>query len=187
VSDSVAVNGRQTIPERQQLASAFSAKLVWAIVAIITLSLVALIIGAPLAQANGHAAFALAIYKAFSFVCHQIPERSFHLLGYKFAVCSRCTGIYSGLAIAVLIYPLVRSFEDTQTPSLVWLFVGAAPLAIDWSLGYFSIWQNTHASRFATGFLLGAVTVFYILPGLIELSSRVAPRLKRPGYKKSDA
>jgi len=141
---------------------------------------VALIIGAPLAQANGQAAFALAIYKTFSFVCHQIPERSFHLLGYKFAACSRCTGIYSGLAIVVLIYPLVRSFENTQTPPLIWLFVGAAPLAIDWSLGYFSIWQNNHASRFATGFLLGATAVFYILPGLFELSSRlVSHRSKR--------
>jgi len=140
---------------------------------------VALIIGAPLAQANGQAAFALAIYKTFSFVCHQISERSFHLLGYKFAVCSRCTGIYAGLAIAVLIYPLVRSFKDTQTPSLVWLFAGAAPLAIDWSLGYFSIWQNNHASRFATGFLLGAVAVFYILPGLIELSSKVISHRSR--------
>jgi uncharacterized membrane protein len=138
--------------------------------------LLALIIGAPLAQANGHAAFASAIYKAFSFVCHQIPERSFHLIGYKFAVCSRCTGIYSGLAIAVLIYPLVRSFDNTQTPSLIWLFVAAAPLAIDWSLGYFSIWQNNHASRFATGALLGTTAVFYILPGLIELSSRIVSR-----------
>jgi uncharacterized membrane protein len=80
------------------------------------------------------------------------------------------------LAIAVLIYPLVRSFDDTQTPSLVWLFVAAAPLAIDWSLGYFSIWQNNHASRFATGALLGTTAVFYILPGLIELSSRIVSR-----------
>ena len=176
MSDSVAANGRHPIPERQPLASAFSAKLVWAIAAIITFALVAFIVGAPLAQANGHTGFALAIYKTFSFVCHQISERSFHLLGYKFAVCSRCTGIYAGLAIAVLIYPLVRSFKDTQTPSLVWLFVGAAPLAIDWSLGYFSIWQNNHASRFATGALLGTTAVFYILPGLIELSSRIVSR-----------
>ena len=173
MSDSAAVNGRHPISERQPPDSAFCGKIVWAIAATITLALVALIIGAPLAQANGHAAFANAIYKTFSFVCHQIPERSFHLLGYKFAVCSRCTGIYSGLAIAAIGYPLVRSLRQTETPRLVWLFLAAAPLAIDWSLGYFSIWENNHASRFATGFLLGGATVFYILPGLIELSSRV--------------
>ncbi len=176
MSHSVAANGPHPIAGHHRPSSAVYAKLVWAISATITIALVAFIIGAPLAQANGHPAFAVAIYKTFSFVCHQIPERSFHLLGNKFGVCSRCTGIYSGLAIAVLIYPLVRSFENTQTPDLVWLFVAAAPLAIDWSLGYFSIWQNNHASRFATGFLLGAATVFYILPGLIELSSRMVVR-----------
>ena len=168
----VTANDRQPAANAEPFDPSIRVVVIWAVAATFTIALVALIIGAPLAQADGHAAFAVAIYKTFSFVCHQIPERSFHLLGYKFAVCSRCTGIYSGLAIAVLIYPLVRSFKDTRTPSLVWLFAAAAPLAIDWSLGYFSIWQNNHASRFATGFLLGAVTVFYILPGLIELSSR---------------
>jgi uncharacterized membrane protein len=173
VSDSVAAKGRDPIPERRQSAAAFYATLVWAIAAVITLALVALIIAAPLAQANGHAAFANAIYKTFSFVCHQISERSFHLREYKFAVCSRCTGIYSGLAIAAIGYPLVRSLRQTETPRLIWLFLAAVPLAFDWSLGYFAIWQNNHASRFATGFLLGGAAVFYILPGLIELSLRV--------------
>ena len=126
-----------------------------------------------MAQANGHPAFAAPIYKVFSFVCHQIPERSFHLAGYKFAVCSRCTGLYSGFALATLAYPLVRSMRQTETPSIVWLVLATLPLVIDFSLGYFSIWQNNHASRFATGALLGSVAVFYILPGLIELSSRV--------------
>ena len=72
-----------------------------------------------------------------------------------------------------LTYPLVRSLKQTETPSIVWLVLATLPLVIDFSLGYFSIWQNNHASRFATGALLGSVAVFYILPGLIELSSRV--------------
>src|SRR5882762_7980655 len=146
---------------------------VWVGICLIALAIPGLIVSAPFAQAHGHPAFAAPIYKAFSFVCHQIPERSFHLAGYKFAVCSRCTGLYSGFALAVLIYPIVRSLRQTETPSIVWLFLATVPLVIDFSLGYFSIWQNNHASRFATGALLGSVAVFYILPGLIELSSRI--------------
>jgi uncharacterized membrane protein len=176
VSDSIAARRQHPIHRDQPLVSGFSATLIWAITATIALALVAVIVAAPLAQATQHQQFAAAVYKAFSFVCHQIPERSFHLAGYKFAVCSRCTGIYAGLALAALTYPLVHSLKQTETPSLLWLFIAAAPLAVDWSLGYFSIWQNNHASRFATGFLLGAATVFYILPGLIELSSRVSFR-----------
>ncbi|HBB98278.1 MAG TPA: hypothetical protein DC054_23085 [Blastocatellia bacterium] len=177
MSDVITANGRHLISERQPLVSAFCGTLIWAITATIALALVAMILGAPIAQANGHPAFATPIYKAFSFVCHQIPERSFHLAGYKFAVCSRCTGLYSGFALAALIYPIVRSLRQTETPSILWLFLATVPLVIDFSLGYFSIWQNNHASRFATGALLGSVAVFYILPGLIELGSKI--RLKK--------
>jgi uncharacterized membrane protein len=142
-------------------------------VAGIGILLVALIIAAPLTQASGHLSVSSSIYKTFSFVCHQIPERSFHLAGYKFAVCSRCTGIYAGFALAALSYPLARSLNQPVTPGLVWLFLSVAPLGIDWSLGYFSIWQNNHLSRFSTGALFGATAVFYILPGLIELIMRL--------------
>jgi uncharacterized membrane protein len=151
----------------------------WAIPTSIALALVGLIIGAALAQASGHPAFAATTYKAFSFVCHQIPERSFHLAGHQFAVCSRCTGLYTGFAVASLVYPLTRSLRSTDTPPRIWLVLAALPLAIDFGLGYFSIWQNNHLSRFTTGALLGAVAVFYIVPGLIDLSSTVIRPLKR--------
>src|SRR5947207_11465936 len=131
MSDTVAAHGRDSITERQPLVSAFCGTLIWAITATIALALVAMIFGAPMAQANGHPAFAAPIYKTFSLVCHQIPERSFHLAGYKFAVCSRCTGLYSGFALAALIYPIVRSLRQTETPSIVWLFLAAGTLVID--------------------------------------------------------
>src|SRR6266849_2679255 len=145
----------------------------WAVTCAVAIAIVALIVGAPLAQSSGHTSFALTIYKAFSFVCHQIPERSFHIAGHQFGVCSRCTGLYSGFAVAALSYPLARSLKRTDTPSRVWLILAAVPLVVDFSLGYFSIWHNTHLSRFVTGALLSSVAVFYIMPGLIELSSAI--------------
>ena len=131
------------------------------------------IVAAPLSAAQGHIGFAASIYRTFSFVCHQISERSFHLANRPFAVCARCAGLYAGFAIATLIYPVARSLRDTRTPSILWLLLAAFPLVLDFSLGYFNIWANTHASRFATGALLSAVAVFYIVPGLIEASSAV--------------
>jgi uncharacterized membrane protein len=158
--------------------------MIWCAVGAISLSIVGLILAAPLAQAHGHSQFASSIYRAFSFVCHQIPERSFHLAGNKFAVCSRCTGLYSGFAIAVLAYPLARSVNRTDTPSLLWLILAALPLAIDFSLGYFNIWANTQVSRFATGVLLSSVAVFYIVPGLVELTMKVFDRPAMPASSK---
>jgi uncharacterized membrane protein len=152
---------------------------VWVGTSLIALFIIGLIVGAPFAQAYGHPAFASAIYKTFSFVCHQIPERSFHLAGHPFGVCSRCTGLYTGFAVAALVYPLARSLRRTDTPSRVWLVLATLPLVIDFALGYFSIWENTHLSRFLTGALLSSVAVFYIMPGLIDLSSVIGRRFSR--------
>ena len=152
---------------------------VWAGTCAIALTIVGLIVVAPLAQAHGHPAFAGVIYKAFSFVCHQIFDRSFHLAGHQFGVCSRCTGLYAGFAVAALVYPLARSLQRTDTPSRLWLVLATLPLVADFALGYFSIWENTHLSRFLTGALLSSAAVFYIMPGLIDLSSVIVRRSAR--------
>jgi uncharacterized membrane protein len=140
----------------------------WFVVLLLTLLFTASIIAAPLGLSGSHW-FGLVIYQAFSYLCHQQPERSFFIAGHPFAVCARCTGLYVGFAAAVLCYPLVRSLRRTDTPKRQWLFVAATPLFIDFSLGFLGIWENTHWSRFATGVLLGSVAVFYVMPGVIEL------------------
>jgi uncharacterized membrane protein len=175
---SAAVVECATTSERAARTSAIAIA-VWVSSAAFALAILGLIVTAPLAQANGHPDLAATIYRAFSFLCHQIPERSFHLAGHQFAVCSRCTGLYAGFAIAALGYPLTRSLKSTDTPPRIWLVLAALPLAIDFALGYFSIWPNNHLSRFTTGALLGAVAVFYIVPGLIDLSSTVIRYLSR--------
>jgi uncharacterized membrane protein len=154
--------------------------LMWFLAAGGSLTVISLIIGAPLALDAGHPFWGLTIYQAFSYVCHQIPERSFFVAGHKFAVCSRCTGLYAGFAVATLVYPVVKSLRQTEAPARKWLFIAAAPLAIDFSIGYLGIWDNTHFSRFTTGALLGAVSVFYVMPGLMDLSLRDwRPKTKR--------
>jgi uncharacterized membrane protein len=112
------------------------------------------------------------IYRAFAVLCHQRPDRSYFIDGHKLAVCSRCTGLYAGFVITLLLYPLVRSLRTTSTPPRSWLLLAAVPLGIDFSLTFFGIWENTHTSRLLTGALLGSVAVFYVVPGLIDLSLR---------------
>lgn len=158
--------------------------LVWLFVAGGALLFSVLLIAAPLAQANGFKIFSFALYEAFSHLCHQTPERSFFIAGHPFAVCARCTGLYTGFAVAVALYPLLTSLKRTDTPERKWLFIAAAPLAIDFALGFLGIWENTHFSRFSTGAILGAATVFFVMPGLVQLSQY--PRLfaGRPAEKR---
>ena len=146
--------------------------IMWLAASSIALSLVFLILSAPLALSSGHASVAFTIYRSFSHVCHQLPERSFFIAGHQFAVCSRCTGLYFGFAAATFASPLLRSLRTTTAPARKWLFLAAAPLAIDFSLTYFGIWENTHTTRLLTGLLLGGVSVLFVMPGLIDLSLR---------------
>ena len=155
----------QVVPTRRPL-------MFWAVSAAIVVSLVSLVVIAPLAAASGHNEIAGAIYYAFSPLCHQRPDRSYFIEGHKLGVCSRCTGIYFGFALTLLAYPLVRSLRTTTTPARKWLFLAALPLAIDFSLTFFGLWENTHTSRLLTGLLLGSVAVFYIMPGIADLSLR---------------
>ena len=155
----------QVVPTRRPL-------VFWAISAAVVTALVSLIVIAPLAAASGHGDIAGAIYRGFSVLCHQRPDRSYFIDGHKLGVCSRCTGIYFGFALTVLAYPLLRTLRTTTTPERKWLILAAVPLAIDFSLTFFGVWENTHTSRLLTGLLLGSVAVFYVMPGIVELSLR---------------
>ena len=155
----------QTIVTRRPL-------VVWLILAAGALMVLLLVFGAPVAAANNHPLLALTIYRGFSKVCHQLPERSFFIAGHPFAICARCTGLYAGFTVALLVYPLMVSLRRTFAPPRKWLFLAALPLAIDFGLTFFGAWENTHSSRFLTGALLGSVAVFYVMPGVCDLALR---------------
>jgi uncharacterized membrane protein len=155
----------QVVPTRRPL-------IFWLVSAVIVTALVGLVVVAPLAAAGGHGELAQVIYRAFAVLCHQRPDRSYFIDGHKLAVCSRCTGLYAGFVFTLLLYPLIRSLRTTTTPPPRWLLFAAVPLGIDFSLTFFGIWENTHTSRLLTGALLGSVAVFYVVPGLMDLSLR---------------
>ena len=152
----------------------------WLVVTLLALLFIAFVVGAPIALANGYETIGNTIYLNLHYFCHQIPERSLFIAGYQFAVCARCTGIYAGFAAATLAYPLFKSLRQTSAPARKWLFIAAAPLAIDWAVEFFGIWHNTHTSRFVTGAVLGATAVFYVMPGLMDLSLRKWGEVKPP-------
>ncbi len=158
----------------------------WAISAAVVTLLVALVVVAPLAAASGHSQVAQGIYGAFRTLCHQLPERSYFIDGHKLAVCSRCTGLYAGFALTLLLYPLIRSLRTTALPARKWLILATLPLLVDFSLTFLGVWENTHTSRLITGFLLGSAAVFYVMPGIIDLSFKAlrnrSPRTTEPTF-----
>jgi uncharacterized membrane protein len=142
--------------------------------------LVGLIVAAPLLRASGATGAAGAIYKGFGLVCHQINARSFHVEGFQLAVCARCFGLYTGTLMGVALYPLARSIGRRDLPARAWLIAAAVPTSVDFALGFLGVWDNTHLSRFLTALLLGVVSAFYIVPGLVDLSLSPLRELFRP-------
>ncbi len=142
----------------------------WAVGLGVVLLWIAAIITAPIAKASGLAAVSVPLYRFFSFICHQIPERSFHVDGEPFGVCSRCFGVYFGLVFGFAIYPLWRRIDEIEPLPRFWLFLSLIPIGIDWSLTIFGFWDNTHLSRFVTGAILGAACSTYIVPAIIEIT-----------------
>ena len=114
------------------------------------------------------------LYVFFNSICHQIDERSFHIEGMPFGVCSRCTVIYFGFLFGVLIYPFVRGVSRPEMPSRLFLVVACIPMIADAFPWRFGMYEATIESRAATGGILGFTLAFFILPAAIQAVSELA-------------
>jgi uncharacterized membrane protein len=119
----------------------------------------------PPSRASGVGyAFALVIYAAGSVICHQRPERSFHLLGAQMPVCARCAGIYAGAALSA-IGVWLRTVHASGHPTRLHrvLFVCALPTAAtllyEWTTGQ----PPGNWMRFTSGAPLGAAVAWALL------------------------
>lgn len=146
---------------------------VWSVTVAIVGVWVAAIVLAPFSRLGGWG-IDPPVYSFFGYICHQIPDRSFHLGAEQLAVCSRCFGVYFGLLAGLLAYPLWRKIDDIEPLPRIWLILSMVPITIDWSLTVFGIWENTHVSRFITGLILGAACATYIVPALVEIKRNLA-------------
>ena len=142
---------------------------VWSVSALLAAVWVLMILLAPIAEADNLTSVSEPIYKFCSYICHQIPARSLHIHDHAFAVCSRCFGVYFGLFSGVVIYPFLRRIEETEPLPRFWLFLAMIPIGVDFLLGFFGIWENTHLSRFLTGAILGTACAVFIFPALVEI------------------
>jgi hypothetical protein len=74
----------------------------------------------PLVASRQHAtpigaALLIAVYAIGSAICHQLPERSYHLWTAQMPVCARCAGIYVGAALAAIVSSGARGVPPSAT------------------------------------------------------------------------
>jgi len=97
--------------------------------------------------------------------CHKIPERSFYFRGKQFPVCARCTGVFIGQFLMILL--LIIGLRINLLYSCLLL----VPLFIDWFIQYLEWKESTNIRRFITGFLggFGLTNIYYLI--ILEIIS----------------
>ena len=132
----------------------------------------ALLIVTPLAPSS----LATLMYTAGAVVCHQIPERSFHLAGFQIPVCARCLGIYAGAAAAASIHVLAGVVADSShwrvlSPhaARVVFVLSAVPTLISLRLEWGGVWHGTNIDRAIAGIALGAGGALVVMSAVATL------------------
>jgi uncharacterized membrane protein len=128
----------------------------------------AMIFAAAYAGGRMHGAvsssLAAVIYGIGSVLCHQRPERSFHLWSVQLPVCARCTGIYVGAALVALVAPVATTSAARRVfPPLAVLILAASPalamLVYEWTTGV----MPSNGIRAVSGVVLGAAVMAVLL------------------------
>lgn len=110
-----------------------------------------------------------AIYLYFSPLCHQIDSRSFHINGIKLAVCSRCSSIYFGVLIGVLLFPIVGRNNFVGKGNLL-LLIGLFPSVVEFLLEKF-IGIEIISFKFFSSLLLGGIVGVVLTRQIIDMFS----------------
>lgn len=107
----------------------------------------------------------------FSPICHQASERSFILSGQPLAVCSRCTGIYAGFFLGLILFPFLRRDRHSEFPPRRVLLASATPMLLELILAHTQLYESGTVIRSITGLIPGGTMVFYVMPSLFDLAT----------------
>jgi uncharacterized membrane protein len=100
-------------------------------------------------------------------VCHCLPSRTFIIGGRYLPLCSRCTGVFLGIAATYIFLIVRRGFKVNALPSLPVSFAVAAmllPMAVDGLSSYAGLRETTNIVRFLTGLAAGAALPVFAFP-----------------------
>jgi uncharacterized membrane protein len=106
-----------------------------------------------------------ALYAIGSHICHQRPDRSFHLLAAQLPVCARCAGIYAGAATGASVAAVSTRIRELalQSSARVILVLGAVPTGVTLAFEWAGLWNGSNVARAAAGLPLGLVVVLVVV------------------------
>ena len=114
------------------------------------------------------------LYAGGALICHQLPERSFHLQGIQLPVCGRCFGLYGGAAVGSAIGVAGFARRWLARHPLLWarsvklVATGAAAVptlatfVLEWGLG----WPLSNAVRAIAALPFGFAVALVVVSAL---------------------
>lgn len=168
----------------------------WAALILLTPGWMASPVGGPVGgHADRWALAARATRVVGSRICHQRPERSFHLHGRPMPVCGRCAGLYlSGATGLVLASVAARRRGvsggdaagsgagrfDPRATRLAW---AALPTVLTWGLEVIGVWNPGTPLRAVAAVPLGAMAGW--LAGRALDDTRAGARVDGPAHTRA--
>jgi uncharacterized membrane protein len=129
----------------------------------------------PLAKATGHPLIGDLLFRLYTPLCHQKPERSFFICGHQLGFCHRCAAMYTSIVVAGLLFGLLRRSIRPYSLKIAGLLL--LPMLIDggthmiddlFSLGFRgggdAIGTLNFWLRMITGVLFGIAMLLVVYP-----------------------
>ncbi len=91
--------------------------------------------------------------------CHQMPERSFFYRDKQFPVCARCTGVFIGHSLAIVLFFMKKQIPFKKCCILIGI------MGADWCIQEVGLKESTNGRRLITGFFggLGLFSIYGIV------------------------
>lgn len=96
-----------------------------------------------------------AAYAFGAAICHQLPDRSFHLGAAQVPVCARCLGLYAGAAIGAV----WAALAPRPVGGRAMLVLAALPTGGTWLAEALTLAEPSNVTRFVAALPLGAAVV----------------------------
>ena len=136
------------------------------ILATCALAWTAILLLTPVALAHGYVTFPALVYQAGALICHQRPERSFHLLGIQLPVCARCIGLYASGAIGAVAACALVNGRRAMPDARVMLAAAAVPTAVTLLCEWTGLWYPSGAARAVAAIPLGLAGAWVLVASL---------------------
>jgi uncharacterized membrane protein len=106
---------------------------------------------------------ATVVYAAGSLVCHQRPERSFHIDGRQLPVCARCSGLYVSALAGGLLALALGAVPWSSARARVWLGLAALPTLLTVTLELAGVAHPSNIIRMLSALPLGGIAAWLVI------------------------